>query len=149
MPELDLTPAEKMRVLEVSAELDDVIREFFADARAHLTDGLWSLLLCYSSACVRRALEVGTLLHAIVDATGDRAIAYPGRGRDTFVRKSMDAWRDSFAPIPDGWRMAEVFADVPGGERRVLCDVATLEVMAANRMFDSLDSQSVAFLSDG
>jgi len=31
---------------------------------------------------------------------------------------------------------------VPGGERRVLAEVETLEEMAANRLFNSLDEES-------
>jgi hypothetical protein len=65
-----------------------------------------------------------------------------------FVRESLAAWRDAFAPVPQIWRLAPVLEIVPGGEERVLADVATLEVMAANRMFRSLDEQCASLVSE-
>jgi hypothetical protein len=142
-----LTPIEEARIENVADELDAVIEEFFADARSELSREQWEVLVGYSGACVRRALEVGTLLHCVVDAQFKRAKPYRGRGREAFVRQGLAAWRDSFAPIEEVWRLAPVLEAVPGGEARVLADVATLEVMAANRMFRSLDDQCASFLA--
>jgi len=142
-----LTPIEEARVDHVAGELDADIVEFFADARSELSREQWQTLVRYSRACVRRALEVGILLHGVVDAQSGRAQPYRGRGREAFVRQGLAAWRDSFAPIEEVWRLAPVLEVVPGGEPRVLADVATLEVMAANRMFRSLDDQCASFLA--
>lgn len=146
MTEPCLTPQERTKIEVVAAELDVAIDEFLFDARDTLTPDQWELLLSYARACVNRVLEVGSLLHAVVDAQHAR-VEYPGRGRGVFVRDGLAAWRDSFAPVPEVWKLAPIFATVPGGEQRVLADIATLEVMAANRMFDSLDDESAAFLA--
>ena len=140
MAEVAFTPAETLRIEEIARELDASVEEFFADARDVLSSEQWDTLTDYASACVRRALEVGSLLHAVVDAQPGCA-AYKGRGREVFVRQGLAAWRDSFTPVQDIWHLASVFAVVPGGEKRVLADVSTLEVMAANRMFVPLDEQ--------
>jgi hypothetical protein len=144
---VNLSPGESDRINKVARELDTAIEEFFADARPLLSCEQWGLLTIYATACVRRALEVGVMLHGLVDNHGSRHRPYPGRGRDVFVKASLAAWRDAFAPIPDVWRLAPISEAVPGGEQRVHADVETLEVMAANRMFVSLDDQSAAFLS--
>lgn len=141
-----MTAQERTRIEAVAAELDLAIDEFLFDARETTTADQWQLLLEYSRACVRRVLEVGILLHAVVDAQSTR-IQYPGRGRRVFVRDALAAWRDSFAPVPEVWKLAPIFASVPGGEQRVLAEIATLEVMAVNRMFDSLDAESAVFLA--
>lgn len=141
------TQAERERIEWIDRELDLVIDEFFSDAREKLPHDEWSFLKSYASACVRRALEVGALLRAVADARCGTPVPYPGRGRETFVREGLAAWRDSFAPIPDVWRLAPIFERVPGGECRALADVTALEVMAANRMFDSLDEQYQAFFT--
>ena len=138
------TEAERSRRAEIAAELDDTIEEFFADARVVLTDGEWELLVCYVRSCLDRALEVGAMLHAVA-ATSEKRTAYPGRGREAFVRAGLAAWKDSFAPIPQVWRVATLFERIPGGERRVLADVDTLEVIAGGRMFVSLDEEYAAF----
>ncbi|MDQ3958466.1 MAG: hypothetical protein M3273_09115 [Actinomycetota bacterium] len=148
MARVNLTCVEKAQIETIAAELDTSIDEFFGDLRAELSCEQWDVLTRYASACVRRALEVGVLLHAVVDAEPGR-IAYSGRGRMTFVRQALAAWKDAFAPVADVWRIATVFATVPGGEQRVLADVSTLEVMAANRMFVTLDDQCAAMLEAG
>ena len=145
MAECNISPAEAQKIETVSLELDAAIEEFFADARTCLDEEQWSVLFEFGRACVRRAICVGASLHAVVDAHPERA--YPGRGRSAFVRGALAAWRDSFAPIEDPWRLAPILELVPGGERRVLADVEALEVMAANRMFASLDEQCAGFLS--
>jgi len=145
--ECTYTSSERRRIDAIAFELSGVADEFFADAREDLTDGEWHLLSAYSNACVRRAIEVGPLLHAIVDKQIG-ASPYPGRGRDTFVRAALAAWRDSFSPLPEVWRLAPVLEKIEGGEIRILADVAALEVMAANRMYDSLDDQCAALLSN-
>lgn len=142
-----LSPAEAERIERISGELDETIDEFFADARPGLSCQEWDLLRGYAAACVRRALEVGSMLHAVVDGHPSRLRPYPGRGRDVFVKAALCAWRDSFAPIPEVWKIGAVLEEIAGGEQRVLADVETLEVMAANRMFDSLDDQCASFLS--
>lgn len=149
MPEIVFTPAERDRVEAASAEMDAVIAEFFEDAREALDTDDWELLTRYARACVRRAVEIGTLLHGVVDSQCPDVIPYPGRGRDVFLRDGLKAWRDSFAPIPQVWKLAPVMERVAGGEKRFLADVATLEVMAANRAFGSLDRQCEALLSKG
>ena len=146
MAEVAFTPAEQARIEQIANELDVCLDEFFADARELLSDEQWDTLTCYVRACIRRALEVGALLHAVVDARCD-SIPYRGRGREVFVRQGFAAWKDSFTPVADVWHVASVFALAPGGEQRVLADVTTLEVMAANRMFAPLDDQLDA-LSD-
>lgn len=146
MAEIALDPEERRRVETVAEELDLAIDEFLFDARERISSEEWELLLGYSRACVRRVLEVGILLHAVVDSQS-RRIEYPGRGRDVFVRDGLAAWRDSFAPVPEVWKLAPVFESIPGGEQRVLAEVATLEVMAVNRMFESLDDQCASFLA--
>lgn len=146
MTKIAFTALERTRIEEIAAELDACLEDFFADARYVLSREQWGTLTSYARACVRRALEVGTLLHAVVDAQCGRT-AYKGRGRDVFVRQALAAWRDSFTPVQDVWQLASIFVLVPGGEKRVLADVATLEVMAENRMFVPLDQQWSA-LSD-
>ena len=138
------TQSERQRHAEVAAQLEGSIEEFFADARLVLTDCEWDLLVSYVRACLNRALEVGSMLHAIAQ-TGARRTAYPGRGREAFVRAGLAAWKDSFAPIPHVWRVATLFDRIPGGERRVLADVDALEVIAGSRMFVSLDEEFAAF----
>lgn len=146
MAEVCLTAQERTKIEAVSAELDLAIDEFLFDARESIAPDQWELLLAYTRACIKRVLEVGALLHAVVDAQPTR-VDYPGRGREVFVRDSLTAWRDCFAPVSEVWKLAPVFASVPGGEQRVLAEIATLEVMAANRMFDSLDAESAAFFA--
>lgn len=146
MTDLAFSAAERARIEQIADELDASLEEFFRDARRVLSAEQWDVLTLYARACVRRTLEVGALLHGIVDAQRG-CIAYKGRGRDVFVRQGLAAWKDSFTPVQDVWQLASVFAVVPGGEQRVLADIATLEVMAANRMFVPLDEQWLA-LSD-
>lgn len=145
---VNLTPGECERIERIARELDDSIDEFFADARPLLSCEEWGLLTTYASACVRRALEVGAMLHGVVDNHSARHRPYPGRGRAVFVKAGLAAWRDAFAPMPEVWRLAPISEVVPGGEQRVLADVETLEVMAANRMFVSLDDQCEALLTE-
>ena len=149
MPEISLTPAEKEAIDAAASEVDGIIVEFFQDARPELSSEEWETLLTYARACVRRAVEIGTLLHGVVDSQCPNAIPYPGRGRAVFLREGLEAWRDSFAPMPQVWKLAPVMERVPGGEKRLLADVATLEVMAANRAFGSLDRQCEALLGRG
>ena len=149
MPEIALTPLERERIEAAASEVDDAVVEFFEDARSHVTCEEWDLILTYARACVRRALEIGALLHGVVDSQCPNAIPYPGRGREVFLRESLAAWRDSFAPMSQVWKLAAVLERVPGGEKRLLADVATLEVMAANRVFGSLDQQAAALLARG
>ena len=147
MPEISLTPAERRRIDAAAAELDEIIDEFFEDARPSLSCEEWETLTSFARACVRRAVEIGTMLHGVVDSQCPNAIPYPGRGREVFLREGLAAWRDAFAPMPQVWKLAPVTEKVSGGEKRVLADVATLEVMAANRAFGSLDRQCEALLS--
>jgi hypothetical protein len=149
MPEIALTPIERQRIDAAVAEIDEVVVEFFEDARPALSCEEWDVLVTYARACIRRAVEIGTLLHGVVDSQCPNAIPYPGRGRDVFLREGLAAWRDSFAPIAQVWKLAPVVELVPGGEKRVLADVATLEVMAANRVFGSLDQQCATLLGWG
>jgi hypothetical protein len=146
MPDIVLSPAERERIDAAAADVEDAIVEFFEDARPALSCTEWGVLVTYARACVRRALEIGTLLHGVVDSQCPNAIPYPGRGRDVFLREGLAAWRDAFAPIARMWELAPVVERVPGGEKRVLADVATLEVMAANRVFGSLDEKYAALL---
>jgi hypothetical protein len=149
MPDISLTPAERRRIDAAAAEMDGIVAEFFEDARPALSGDEWETLLAYARACVRRALEIGTLLHGVVDSQCPNAIPYPGRGRDVFLRDGLAAWRDAFAPVAQVWKLAPVIERVCGGEKRFLADVATLEVMAANRAFASLDRQCETLLSRG
>lgn len=135
------------RIESISIELRSSIDEFFADAKSRLTAEEWDLLVAYAGACVRRALDVGALLHAVVDQRRGTAFPYNGRGRESFVRAGLAAWKDSFAPIGDIWMLGPLFDKIEGGEYRVLADVSALEVMAANRMFNPLDDQYAAFFS--
>lgn len=146
MSKIALTAKERSRMEAVTNELDLAIDEFLFDAHEDLSPEQWELLLGYARACVRRVLEVGVMLHGVVDANCSR-IEYPGRGREVFVRDALAAWRDAFAPVPEVWKLAPVFEVVPGGERRVLADISTLEVMAVNRMFGSLDAECAEFLA--
>ena len=147
MPDISLTSAERERIDGAAAEVDASILEFFDDARPSLSSEEWETLLTYVRACVRRAVEIGTMLHGVVDSQCPNAIPYPGRGREVFLREGLAAWRDAFAPMSQVWKLAPVMERVPGGEKRFLADVATLEVMAANRAFGSLDRQCEALLS--
>jgi hypothetical protein len=149
MPEMSLTPAERERVDAAAAEVEPSIVEFFDDARPALSGEEWETLVTYARACVRGAVEIGALLHGVVDSQCPNAIPYPGRGREVFLREGLAAWRDAFAPVAQVWKLAAVTERVPGGEKRVLADVATLEVMAANRAFGSLDRQCATLLSRG
>ncbi|MDQ4024536.1 MAG: hypothetical protein M3217_03450 [Actinomycetota bacterium] len=146
MPQIALTPEEKASIENAAAEVDATTIEFFADARPSLSCDQWNLLITYVRACVRRALQIGTLLHAVVDSQCPDAIPYPGRGRAVFLREGLAAWKDAFAPVPRVWELAPVVELIPGGEKRLIADVATLEVMAANRAFGSLDAQCEALL---
>jgi hypothetical protein len=143
-----LTSDERERIERIASEFGDIAEEFFRDVRPTLSCAEWALLTRYAAGRVRRTLEVGLLLHALVETQQNDALPYPGRGRETFVRAALAAWGDSFAPIRDAGRLGSVFAKVEGGERRVLADVSTLEVMAANRMFASLDDQCAALLME-
>jgi hypothetical protein len=147
MAQISLTPEERERIDAAAAELDEIIVEFFDDARPELSDEEWDTVICYARACVRRAVEIGTMLHGVVDSQCPDLIPYPGRGRDVFLRAALAAWRDAFAPMRQVWKLAPAMERVPGGEKRFLADVATLEVMAANRAFGSLDRQCEALLS--
>ena len=145
MAHCSFTSDEKRRIDEVAQELDGTIVDFFGDARSVLSEQEWTLLTRYAASCVRRALEVGAMLRAVAEAgVGE---AYAGRGRETFVRDALAAWRDSFAPVPDVWRLAPIFEKMPGGECRAIADVTALEVMATNRMFTSLDDQYQTFFA--
>lgn len=146
MADVFFTAGERTRIEEIAGELEGCLQEFFADAASVLSTEQWEALTSYARACVRRALEIGVLLHGVVDAQCG-GTAYKGRGRNVFVRQGLAAWRDSFSPVEDVWHLASIFAVVPGGEQRVLADVATLEVMAGNRMFVGLEEQWSA-LSD-
>jgi hypothetical protein len=147
MPDIILSDADRRRIEQTAQELDQVIEEFFGDDRAALPAEDWDLLMGYVKACVRRAAEIGVLLDAIVTSQGD-IFEYPGRGRDVFVRHALAAWKDSFAPVAEVWRLGPVFAAVAGGERRVLADVATLEAMVANRVSGSLDERYRGLLAE-
>lgn len=149
MAEISLTQAERDAIDAAAAEVDAIIVEFFEDARPSVSCEEWETLVSYVRACVRRAVEIGALLHGVVDSQCPNAIPYPGRGRDVFLREGLAAWRDAFAPMPQVWKLAPVVERVPGGEKRFLADVATLEVMAANRAFGSLDQQCQALLTKG
>jgi hypothetical protein len=140
------TSEERQRMAVVAEELNSAIDDFFRDSVDRVTAEEWDLLIAYATACVKRALEVGAMLRGIADG-GDPELEYPGRGRETFVREALVAWRDSFAPIRDVWRLAPVFEKIDGGECRALADVAALEVMAANRMFMTLDEQYQTFFA--
>ena len=142
-----LTSTERKRIDSIAFELADSVEDFLGDARESLEVEEWDLLVSYAMASIRRVLEVGPLLHAIVDKQR-HALPYPGRGRDVFVSAALAAWRDSFAPIKDLWRLAPVLEKIEGGERRVLADISALEVMAANRMFTSLDEQCAELLTE-
>jgi hypothetical protein len=146
MVSLALSRSDEERLAAIAGELEYSINEFFGEFRDLLTDDQWALLRCYAGACIRRALDVGALLHAVVDAQQHRVIPYAGRGRETFVRDALLAWKDSFAPMRDVWRLGPVFERIPNGEKRILADVAVLEVMAANRAFATLDEQCAALL---
>ena len=149
MAEVVLSRDERERIDTVAAELEDTIVDFFDDLRGGLAVDEWDLLTGYARSCIRRALEIGALLHAVVDAQQSCGVPYPGRGREPFVKAGLAAWKDSFAPVVDVWRLCPVFQRVEGGEQRVLADVAALEVMAANRMFTSLDDQYSSFFASG
>lgn len=136
-----LTERERERIAEILGELCSTIDDFFGDARAALSCDEWALLVAYATARMRRVLEVGTSLHAVVDAHEGSTAPFRGRGRDAFVRAALRSWSDCYPAIPDPWRLSLFFDRVTGGERRVLADVATLEAMAANRLFTSLDDE--------
>lgn len=144
-----MTPGEREQIESAVCELDPVIVEFFEDARPALSETEWEALLAYARACVRRALEIGALLHGVVDSQCPDVIPYPGRGRAVFLRDGLAAWKDAFAPVAQVWKLAPVMERVQGGEKRFLADVATLEVMAANRAFGSLDQECRALLIRG
>lgn len=144
VPQIVFTVAERERIEGIAVELDATAADFFADARPHLSDEQWLVLMAYSRSCVERALEIGSMLHAIVDEAA-AAIPYTGRGRSAFVKAALEGWRDCFSPVPEIWRLADVCQKVPRGERRVESDVAVLEVMAANRMFGNFDQEYETF----
>ncbi|HJR46041.1 MAG TPA: hypothetical protein VJ927_10600 [Actinomycetota bacterium] len=147
MAKVTLSAGEVARTQTIARELDDAIEEFFADARSELSETQWDVLTGYARESIRRAIVIGALLHGVVDSQAGHSFPYRGRGREVFVREGIAAWRGSFAPIPEVWKLVSVFDVAPGGEQRVLADVATLEVMAANRMFASLDDQCAEFLA--
>ena len=149
MADVLLTPGTRQRIDAVANEVERYIFEFFADLRGGIAPEDFDLVVEYARACILRALEIGALLHAVVDAQEAGGVAYPGRGREPFVKAGLAAWKDSFAPVVDVWRLCTVFEKVRGGEQRVMADVAALEVMAANRMFSSLDDQYSEFFASG
>ncbi len=126
------------RISLIESELELTLETFMADSRERLSDEQWALLKSYAAGCIRQVLEVGTTLHRLA-SQHDAGFAHTGRGTESFVRAGLAAWRDSFAPIVEVWRVAELFDRIEGGERRLLADIATLEAMAANRMFRSWD----------
>ncbi|MFP5298664.1 MAG: hypothetical protein ACLGHL_06740, partial [Actinomycetota bacterium] len=141
MARVVLTADESRRIEEVLSEMRPLIAEFFTDARRGLSQRDWELLWSYTEACISSALQVGSCLHAIAEAHSSPSVGYPGRGRDTFVSDSLRAWRDSFAPIKDPWRLAIVAERMPGGEKRLIADVTTLEAMASDRLFARFDDE--------
>ena len=144
VPQIVFTPAERERIAAITAELGATAAGFFADARPLLSDEEWSVLMTYSRSCITRALEIGSMLHAVVDEAAT-ATPYAGRGRSAFVKAALEQWRDCFSPVPEIWRLAGVCQKVPRGERRVEGDVAVLEVMAANRMFGNFEREYETF----
>lgn len=148
VPRIVFTPCELERIDAIAAELEYTAKDFFADARPALSEEQWLLLNDYTRACVRRALEIGSMLHAIVDAS-PCAISYQGRGRAAFVKAGLETWRDCFAPVPEIWKLAALCDKIPGGEQRVMGDVAVLEVMAANRMFSTFEDEFATFFRAG
>lgn len=144
VPQIVFSPDERDQISAIASQLDATAVDFFADARPHLSDEEWLVLMAYSRSCVERGLEIGSMLHAIVDEAAG-AIPYPGRGRAAFVKAALEQWRDCFSPVPEIWRLAGVCQKVAGGERRVESDVAVLEVMAANRMFGNFDQEYETF----
>lgn len=144
VPHIVFEPLERERIQSVAAELEVTVDEFFADARTHLSDEQWVLLVDYARCCLRRALEIGSMLHAVVDEAAPTT-PYLGRGRSSFVKAALGQWRDCFSPLPEIWRLAPVFEKVPGGEQRVKSEWAVLEVMAANRMFGAFEEEYTTF----
>lgn len=140
------TSQERKRIDAISFDLSDVVEEYFADARETLSEEDWQLLADYAKARINRVLELVPLLHALVDRQRD-ALPYPGRGRATFVRSALTAWRDSFSPIEDTWRLAPVLLKIEGGEQRVMADVAALELVAVDRLMHPWEEQCAALLS--
>lgn len=148
MADVVLTADERRRIQEVLLEIEPVVDEFFGDARPLLSEDEWRLMRDYAHACVKGALQVGICLRAVAETHGCRAIEYPGRGSDTFVADCLRAWRDSFAPIRDPWRLALISEKLNGGEKRLMADVATLEAMAADRLYASFDEECARLLAD-
>lgn len=133
-----LSCEDRQRIALIERELELTLETFMADERGALSEQQWALLKAYAAGCVRQVLEVGTTLHRLA-GEHDCGFAHTGRGAESFVRAGLAAWRESFAPIAEVWRVAELFDKIEGGERRLLAEVATLEAMAANRMFRSWD----------
>lgn len=147
MAEIVLSAGELDRIEAIVGELKVIVDEFLGDARAALSGDEWAVVEEYATARVRRVLELGVSLHAVADAHEATSSAYEGRGRPSFVRAAAAAWAEAYASIPSPWRLALIYELIPGGEERLLADVATLETMAANRFFTSLDEQCAALLA--
>lgn len=143
-----LTADESRRIGDVLSEMRPLIDEFFRDARTRLSPNEWQLLWSYTESCIRNTLEIGCCLHAIAEAYGCLWMGYPGRGRETFVADSLRAWRDSFAPIKDPWRVGIVAERMDGGEKRLIADVTTLEAMACDRLFARFEEECERLLHD-
>lgn len=148
MAEVLLSADEQQQISAIVEELMGVVDDFFVDARPALSGDEWTVLTEYAGARMRRLLEVGKSLHAVVDAHGGGSPPYSGRGREAFVSQALGAWRDSFSPIKDPWRLALFFHKIPGGEQRLLADASTLETMAANRLYSSLDAECERLLAE-
>ncbi len=141
MAKVVFSEAERCRIQELESALVPTVEEFFGDARDDLSLEEWDLLMEYARARIRRTLLVATALHAVCDRHERPATTFDGRGRDAFVRAGLRAWADCYPAIEDPWRTVFLYRRLAGGERRFLADLETIETMALNRLFDSIDSQ--------
>lgn len=141
MARVKLSADESRQITRILDEMSPRVEEFFADACLALTGEEWELLDSYVKTRLRAALEVSTCLQAVADTVGCDSMSYPGRGKETFVAASLRAWRDSYSPIRDPWRIAVLAERIEGGEKRVMADVDALEAIAADRMFRSFEQQ--------
>ena len=147
MAEVVMTAEERERIAEILDELAGTFEDFASDIREELSSDDWALVLEYTTVRLRTVLEVATSLIGVCETNEHLSWSYPGRGREAFVRAGLKAWGDCYATIRAPWRLAPVFARVPGGEMRLVADVTTLETMALNRLYDTIELQHERLLA--
>lgn len=146
MAAITFSDQELARIDSILSELDPASHDLMRPYAEKLEVREWELLQDYVRARLRRTLMTGLMAGAVTAVAEAEGLAYPGTGSKAFGRRFKEAWVDSFAPIPDCWRLAPVLARLEDGRSCVLKEILALEAMAENRMFETLDDQLAQLL---